>query len=504
MIMPRRLAGTALAAFTALALAVGLAGGCARAKSVLRPGVAPETSVFVQFDPLQGNHDINHLVHLYWSGTDPDGDVVAFDWRFVYPGEIPDTVLWHHTVNSDSTFAVYTPTGYSTPTFEVRAIDNSGLVDLSPASQVFAFTNQAPTLTLTPRRLTDTTFASVTLRWSAFDPDGDNGKMRFRVWLNGAANAANPLITDKQVFTIPTGAFLEGGHLLSGARTAFVQPIDDGGQLGALQSTRWYVRSPVPGGDHGRLLLIEDLGRNGSPFEYDSLYTNTASRNLGPNEYSILRLYTTQPFLSPEDMEQTFKLFDAVIWYRGPQAGAGGVSSVIQSNQDAIARYVDGGGRFMLESPEAIDGHGAPGTLSTDFLVKYLACDSLHFAPKPGESDSTAGMTINGGKYLQASAFQEIPGDTVLTMRSTIIQDGLRGFAVRDTHDVLLWARKGNLSYKNAIDIPIGISVPRDRAQPRSGRVVVVTYPLRAAWSVQWPGVPRVLAKIFKQMGLAN
>ncbi len=501
---PGPLAGTALAALT---LAIVLAGGCAKAKSVLRPGIPPETSVFVQFDPLQGNHDVNHLVHLYWSGADPDGNVVAFEFRFVYPGSDPDTVLWHRTERSDSSFAIYTPAGYATPTFEVRAIDNSGLVDLSPAFQVFAFTNQPPTLTLTTRRLTDTTFASVTLRWTAFDPDGDNGKMRFRVWLNGVGNDVNPLITDQKIFTIPTGAFLEGGHLLSGVRTVFVQPIDDGGLLGTLQSTSWYVRSPVPGGDHGRLLLIDEVTgivANGAAF--DSLYSNTARRNLNPLNlpdppYSILRFAFTQPFQSAKDVEQTFNLFDAVIWYRGPQ---GGVSTLIQSNQDGIAAYLEAGGRLMLEGLNMVEGYAAPGALGPVFLDQYLKCDSLHFAPVQGLADSTTDLTINNGKFLQARPFDLIPGDTVTNMRSTIITGGLRGFAVRDTHDVLIWARAGNLSPINGIDIPIAVSVPKNPAQPLGGRLVVTTFPLRSAVSSQYVGVPRLLAKVFKQMGLAQ
>lgn len=494
-------------ALAAVALLLAFAAGCSKQKNVLLPDLPPETTVFVQFDPLSGVHDVNHLVHLYWSGTDPDGDVVGFDFRFVYPGDLPDTVTWHHTVQSDSIFAVYTPTGIATPTFEVRAIDNSGLKDPSPASQTFSFTNQPPTLTLTPRRLTDTTFASVTLSWTAFDPDGDNGKMRFRIWLDGPGNAANPILTAVKTFTLPTSAFLQGGHLLSGLRTVSVQPIDDGGQLGTVASTTWYVRAPVTGADHGQLLLIDDVtGRLPSAFIFDSMYTNTAKRNLNPNNlpnppYSILRLGFTQPFLSSEDVRQTFALFDAVIWYRGSQSG---ISTLIQSYQPGIKSYLDAGGRLMLEGYDIVTGYNAPGALNADFVTSYMGCDSLHFAPLQGQVDSTVNLSINGGKFMQSPPFQEIPGDTAITMRSTIITNGLRGFALRDTHDVVIWARKGNLSPPNVLDIPIAISVPKDRSNPQGGRLIVTTFPLRSAWSAQYPGVPRLLAKLFKQMGLAQ
>ena len=494
-----------------LALMLVFAAGCGKKKNVLRPNLRPETSVFVQFDPLSGSHDVNHLVHLYWSGTDVDGDVVGFDYRFVYPGYLPDTVAWHRTLQTDSMFTVYTPTPLETPTFEVRAIDNDGLLDLSPAFQKFSFTNQTPTLTLVPRKLSDTTYASVTLTWSAFDPDGDNGKMRFRVSLDG--NAAIPVITDKKTFTLPTGAFLQGGHLLSGLRTVTVQAVDDGGQLSAAASTTWYVRAPVAGADHGRLLLIDDVTNGAGPalsntYNFDSLYANTAQRNLnptnGPNPpYSILRTVWTQPFQSAEDIRQTFALFDAVIWYRGAKPL---FSTVMRDYQDGIKAYLDAGGRLMLESPNIVTGYGfnGLGALNADFVTTYMGSDSLHVAVLQSQSDSTVNLGVRRGAFLSSAPFQEIPGDTAIIMRSTIIQGDMRGFAVRDTHDVVLWARRGTLNPLNGLDIPIAISVPANRGMPQGGRLIVTSFPLYSLWSVQNPGVPRVLAKLFKQMGLAQ
>jgi hypothetical protein len=444
-------------------------------------------------------------VHLYWSGSDPDGDVVAFEFRFVYPGDQADTVTWHRTTLTDSLFAVYTPNGVSMPTFEVRAIDNAGLVDPTPATQTFIFTNQPPTLTLVQRRLTDTTFASVTLSWNAFDPDGDNGKMRFRVWLDSLMNIngyqSSAIVTNQQPFTIPTYAFRQGGHLLAGYRRAYVQPIDDGGMLGAIDSTTWYVRSPVPGADHGRLLLFDDVtGVIANPSVYDSLYVNTAKRNLLPNEFSIMRLtFNRQMFLSAADIYQTFALFDAVVWYRGSQ---GGISSLIQNYQSALGQYLDGGGQLMIESFNLVDAYNAPGALTNSWLTTYLNCDSLHFAPVQGLADSTADWSINGGDLLQAPPFPPsvAPSDTAIIVQSQIITDGLSGFAPRDTGDVVLWARRGYLSPPAVVDVPIAISVP----QPSGGRFVVSTFPLRNASSRAYPGIPRLLAKLFKQMGLAN
>ena len=501
MVGSRRFAPLVLAA---LALPVALAIGCSKKSSVLRPDVPPETSVFVQFTPGP-EHAVNHLVHLYWSGSDPDGDVVAFEFRFVHPGDRADTVTWHRTTLTDSVFAVYTPNGVSMPTFEVRAIDNAGLTDPTPASQGFTFTNQPPTLTLAQRKLSDTTFASVTLFWSALDPDGDTGKMRFRVWLDSLGNIngyqSSAIVASRQPFTVPTYMFRQGGRLLAGYRRAYVQPIDDGGMLGAIDSTTWYVRAPVPGADHGRLLLFDDVtGFIANPSIYDSLYLNTAKRNLPPDQFSIVRLtFNKQMFLSAGDIYQTFALFDAVVWYRGSQ---GGISSLIQNYQSALGQYLDGGGQLMVESFNLVDAYNAPGALNNSWVTTYLNCDSLHFAPVGGEVDSTANWSVNGGDLFQAPPFPPsiAVNDTAILVQSRIITDGLRGFALRDTGDVVLWARRGYLSPPAVVDVPIAVSVP----QKSGGRFVVTTFPLRNASSPAYPGMPRLLAKLFKQMGLAN
>jgi hypothetical protein len=51
-------------------------------------------------------------------------------------------------------------------------------------------------------------------------------------------------------------------------------------------------------------------------------------------------------------------------------------------------------------------------------------------------------------------------------MTQTQIYGELRGFAVRDTHDVVTWARAGTLSQNNEVDIPIAVSVAQPGGRP--------------------------------------
>jgi hypothetical protein len=448
-------------------VALGLLSGCAKAKITRVGDLPPTTSIFVQFTPdsLAQNHAVNHLVHLYWSGSDPDGDVVGFDIRFVRPGQIPpDTVQWFRTTRHDSLMAVYTPTGYAIPIFQVRAVDNAGLVDPNPATQQFAFTNQPPTLRLvTPPRTTDTTYASLTLRWVAVDPDGNSGNMRFLVWLDGSQ--ANPTITQSNPYTLPTGSFKRNGRLVSGPRTVWVQPVDDGGMMGARDSATWFMRAPV-GGNHGRLLLLDDLPPNSSlpaRYVFDSLYTNLVNRLL-PGQYDVLRTEFSQPFRSSKDIQQTFALFDAVVWYRGPRSD---VTPYLANYQDGIDSVLASGGRLFIEGLNLFQGQNANGILRPSFLTRFLDTDYLIMHQVTGRFDSTVTWGIGKGASLWVPPSAD-------SLRALALSTQLQAFAVRDPADIAILAPAGTLQPPNPVDVAIGVTA----RTPAGGRFIVVTAPL--------------------------
>lgn len=494
-------------ALTTLAVAVlGLLGSCSK-KLTSVIDLPPETVLFIQ-GPVDA---VNHVVHFYWFGSDPDGQVVGFQWRFLSPRAPADT-QWAFTTNTDSVFTIITADsnhvgGFVSPTFEVRAIDNApdpahqnpyGQPDPTPASEVFKFNNQPPTLALSfPPGQRDTTFYSVTLNWNAQDIDGDPTKMWFRVWLNG--NAAHPDTTRVSAFTVPTAKFVQGDSAGSGLRTVYVQAIDDGGLASVTALTRWYVRPPAavlkPDG-RARLLIVDNVARtDGDNFFTDTLFSNPAARNLDPGTYSILRLESTQPFRSAKDVEQTFKLFDAVIWYRG-NTDPLNPPTALTNFQDGIAAYLDAEGQVFLSGPDLIDGVGASGALREDWVSRYLSSDSMytHLTPR----GPTVSWDVQGSGVLSSP----LSGDRLLALGDL---SGVRGLAVRDTNDVALWARQGALSQLPPFDVPVGVNVnSRHYLQPGSsaGRLILATMPL--LWMNGSRNAPHFLTKVYQRLGLTR
>lgn len=490
-------------ALTVFGAALALLAGCG-SKGQLKPVSPPDTRIFIQA-PVD---TVNHNVHLYWFGTDPDGFVKGFEYRLLFPNAPADS-QWTFTAKYDSVFSILTPAGYAAPTLEVRAVDDAGLKDPTPARQLFQFSNLPPTVVLQSRhRMSDTTYGSVTLRWSATDPDGDGTKLRFFVWLDG--NESNKDLVAGSSYTIPTDRFMQGGLLQTGPRQMFVQAIDDGGMVSAVDSTRWVVRSPGTGGlqaNTGRLLLIDDQPSTYTQdYSTDTLYYNTAARNLLPGQYSLLQLQFTNPFRSLADMVQTFRQFDAVVWYIGGASSAVTFETTLQTYQAAIGQYLASGGNVYLEGLDLVDTPHGPGPLANSFVGDYLGSDFLFQYKHSALNDSTAAWgNTNLGKVRTAW------GDTLrfanelpVAFNST---GGLRCFGVRDDSFGIIWALPLPITSLKPADVlpfpvPIAVSVP----QPGGGRFVMVTFPLRSVsgGAAAYRNAHRFLAQVFQQMGLST
>jgi len=505
-VSPRRLLPFALLAAAVLAAA---AAGCGHLTGKLtgtrHANQAPHTVLFVN-GPVD---TVNHIVHLYWFGTDPDGDVTGFEWKLLNPRSPADTA-WHFTTLTDSIFTVRADSGYADTRFTVRAIDDAGARDPDPPVQRFEFSNQAPTVRLIQRpNATDTTFASVSVTWSANDPDGDLSKLTYLVWLDG--NELTPEITTAQAFTMPSARFEDNNVLRPGTRKLFVRAIDDGGRAGPADSVQWIVRRPVTGA-RARLLIVDDCPRtNSANLRFDTLYSNSAARvGLSADQYAILRLDITQPFRTAKDFEQTFKLFETVVWYRGNEVS---FSTLLRTAEDGIAAYLDAGGRFYLDGLYLIAGRNASGPLTEDFVRSHLGSRGMRaaFTVTPTFSDSTIGFGNTGTSVFLPHV--ELPAglgrDSIYVRQVYQVRSGeaggLRQFDVLDRANVVLWGAPGTLT-PDAVagdSTAVGVSIP----QPNGGRAVVVCMAPGSAVPAVGAGISagsaaRFITNVFRQLGL--
>jgi len=370
--------GAALVVSSALA-------GCSLKHIGAPMATVPHTTIFVQ-GPLD---TVSHIVHLYWFGSEANGYIAGYEIRMLNPATPADT-SWGYTTRTDSIFTIQTPNGFISTKFEARAIDEHGVRDPNPAVQTFNFRNIPPIVKLVGKPnhgdLSDTTFASVTVTWTATDIDGDATKVRPLIWLDGRRQSPEQVPLGLTSFTLPSSDFLVNGAYTTGPRTLYIQGIDDGGMAGAIDSVTWYVKKPVTG-SRARLLLIDEVPTSyGAKARVDTLYNNTVVRaGLTPDQYSVLHLQFDQPFRSPQDLTQTFQLFETVVWYHGEQTG---ISPVMMQYGDGIAPYLDSRGKVFLESLNLIQYGSTGGQLQPYFLNQYLNCGGLFQYPQPPDSSA--------------------------------------------------------------------------------------------------------------------
>jgi hypothetical protein len=321
----------------------------------------PESALVVQSNTLAPQL---YRLSLAWSGSDADGRVIGFRYRWVCldrggAGPCPPAGDWEFTTATRDTFTLSVPNPTARYRFELAAVDDDGAVDPTPAAQEFALRNAPPVVSFRPGTLPARTLPAVTFYPQAVDPDstsdqddGDGGATvaLYRAWLDGSA----PVLID--VPAGPDGITLRpadfgGGY---GMRTVFVQAVDDGGAVSAAIQHTWEVQTPIPDG----ILLVDDCRMGGFlEARSDQSYRN-ALAEAAPGRTVVLDVETI-PRVSRPDFDAILSLFDHVVWYTDADTVSSGALAAARAGLDAI---LGRGGHVLLCSSVAFgtrSGFGA-------------------------------------------------------------------------------------------------------------------------------------------------
>lgn len=180
---------------------LGWVGGCStdtEMNGVKVPNATPDTRVTGQPPTLL---EASYAVEFRWTGSDPDGRIKGFQWKLSNNGtdgiSPQDTLTvdpltgaelhpWHFTAGTDSTFLVLAdqpdfpgddidPRSFRSHSLFVRAVDEKGAVDPTPAYISFTSVTLVPTSRVEFPNLGGISAFSVpptvNIGWSGQDPD---------------------------------------------------------------------------------------------------------------------------------------------------------------------------------------------------------------------------------------------------------------------------------------------------------------------------------------------
>jgi len=318
----------------------------------------PETFMAVNKIERSGVNRLTTRVDAYWWGTSQNGFVVGFEVS------IDSMKTWTYTTRTDSSILLIIPQGSDTANINVfvRAVDNLGKKDLTPASLAYPVRNSAPTVGMTnvAGKKTTKSFPAIHFFWTANDADGLQDINGFEVSLNdtnlppfslGSSINDITIMADANfsdscmVFPSNKTKALDGrikGIKYNAWNYFYLRALDRAGLRSAFVFDSVFIKKPV-----SKVLFINAyLTSRNAPQNFiatrtvsfipafDTLYLN--NRDAQQNSFEQ----------SPDALTQArvFSFFDKIIWISDEGATAATLSLAQLSTVD----FFENGGRMFM------------------------------------------------------------------------------------------------------------------------------------------------------------
>ncbi len=318
----------------------------------------PETFMAINKIERSGANRLTTRIDAYWWGTSQDGFVVGFEVS------IDSMKTWTYTTRTDSSLLLIIPQGSDTADIDVfvRAIDNLGQKDLTPASLAYPVRNSAPTVTMTniAGKKPTKSFPAVHFFWTANDADGLQDINGFEVFLNDTNTIPYTLAGSVNDITIMAdNNFSDSCFVYVGNKTKaldgrikgikynvwnyfYVRAFDKAGLRSAFVFDSIFIKKPV-----SKVLFINAyLTSRNAPQNFiatrtvsfipafDTLYLN--NRDAQQNSFEQ----------SPDELTQArvFSFFDKIIWI----SDEGATAATLSLAQISTADFFENGGRMFM------------------------------------------------------------------------------------------------------------------------------------------------------------
>ncbi len=295
---------------------------------------------------------------IHWWGEDPDGFVAGYYFSF-------DSTHWTFTTANDSLFGLKLNTTDTTYSFFVKAVDNEGAEDPTPASLRYPIMNTPPTVSFVLKSdVPDTTYPVASFQWVGLDIDGDETITSFWYALDDTSNPNNWKSVPGYARSV---TLYKADGLVEGDHTFYLRARDVAGawsktiQMPDTVKRTWHVREPK-----GAFLIIDDYQPADAAAGYYATMFDTLTvngRHLGSQDVWDIKKGASPtkrgdlvPALINPTFIETLKLFKYVFWYADNNPS-------LEIAQASLGAFTRAGGKVLFSSsfPELSSGQGGVG-----------------------------------------------------------------------------------------------------------------------------------------------
>jgi len=404
---------------------------CEKPTSPPRPNTEPNTTVA---NIPKDDDTLFALVTLHWDGEDDDGFIAAYEYRYTtYHMILGDSVLenWKRTTETSLTIAVESSDLLNYQVFQIRAVDNDGAADPTPAEKRF-YTEQTifpRTQIVSPvdneqffvKAQTTDWWRGIELTFTGRDQDGSI------VQYGWSVDGSDWTWTSDTTIFLPPSTFappLAGLHtvkVISRDNTNLLDPIGD--------SVRVELVEPTFSRD---ILIIDETQEGNFPYELRS-YTDARVDSFyaalfgTPYQWDY---YARGQTLPPRDSLGLYKL---IIWHADDRPSS--APHALPNHTDVIKDYLNVGGKFVMSGWRILKSFAWNQQFPVSFQAGTFVYDYLHI--------TSAGETALDGDFTLAegtSGFTSVGVDSVkfldvfpffgkLAQINFMSEQGIGGFA---------------------------------------------------------------------------
>jgi hypothetical protein len=394
---------------------------------------------------------------LNWWGDDPDGDIVGYYYRWNTDSD------WIYTEKEGGIFYVPIRKELDVFSFEIKAVDNEGNEDNTPAKLVMPIQNSSPQILfryLSNPQISDIgddtsfTFPTRTFVWDLYDQDGNETITDIFYTLNDTCDTCwARLAGDIKSITLT--------NLDPGINSIYIKCKDIAGAESDMiqfpDSTRpddaqvWWVKPLI-----GDVLIVDDFPLDGSNNTL-AWYSSMMDTLVGEDGYSIWEIGDELPY-SSTDVIANLNYFKHVVWFAAYNNTAS-ANDTYNAAEASLINFIMSGGNLFINPIDFED---------TTFT--WFPLDSI--------------ITINPNGRLRSGRKVESAIDSTLDLEvSSLIAVKVKGFWPDESEFETvteIYHMADPQSGDGWVGNPTVCSIGQYRVSPTklSGKVVLMTLPL--------------------------